>query len=106
MTVEWKDADAVVSALGELYMAKLIGNMPRGATVRLGLTGTGAAPNYQVEVEGEASRLYNGRGHKAWAGDAFADDKLSQTFTKEELTAPFVRAFRSSRGMSVHRRAR
>lgn len=106
MTVEWKDADAVVSALGELYMAKLIGNMPRGATVRLGLTGTGAAPNYQIDIEGEAPRLFNGRGHKPWGGEAFSDDKLSQAFTKVELTTPFVRAFRSSRGMSMHRRTR
>jgi len=70
------------------YFRKVMGNMvdlgfgpknPTPAYVRFGLTGTGHAPNYQIEGPDGAKHCFRGMGHgeAADAGDEFAPVNLS-----------------------------
>ncbi len=80
-------------------MKRLFDNSGRGASVRLGLTGSGDLPNYQVEHEGKPTLLFRGRSHKTWTGnmDGFAPENLSQAFAFADLSAAFIRHFREPR---------
>lgn len=70
------------------YFRKVMGNMvglgfgPKNnepAHVRFGLTGTGHAPNYQIESPNGLKHCFRGMGHgeATEAGDEFAPDNLS-----------------------------
>ncbi len=100
MRLEWKDAFDVVARVGEKFMKKLLENAGRGSKVRLGLTGSGQYPNYQVEVDGQPHAPYNGRSHKEWTGDeeAFKPENLSDPFPFDDLYRAFVQQFRKPKG--------
>jgi hypothetical protein len=98
MAIDWPSPDAVVDQLGEKFIRSLLGNMPTGSTVRLGETGNGTAPNYQVE-SADAVTIYRGRNHSEWTGDtdAFDEGKISGPFDREQIFAVFVARYRKPR---------
>jgi hypothetical protein len=100
MRLKWNDAFDVIARVGEKFMKKLLENAGRGSQVRLGLTGSGQSPHYQVEVEGRSPALYNGLSHKEWTGDeeAFKPENLSDPFPFEDLYRAFAQQFRMAKG--------
>jgi len=99
MPLEWKDADDVVTRLGESFSKRVLENSGRGSSVRFGLTGSGELPNYQVEVDGQPPALFRGRSHKKWTGEesSFVDERISQPIAYQDLSEAFVRHFRAAR---------
>lgn len=98
MPIDWTDPESIVDTLGEKYVHALLGNMPGGATVRLGETGDGIAPNYQVESEGSVT-LFRGSSHRPWTGGqaAFDRGKISARFERQRILDTFLSRFRKAR---------
>jgi hypothetical protein len=99
MAIEWSTPESVVDQLGEKFVHAMLGNMPGASEVRLGETGEGTAPNYQVENDGRVT-IYSGRSHREWTGEkkAFNDEKISRRFSREEIFAVFLKRFRKPKG--------
>ncbi|MEP7043718.1 MAG: hypothetical protein ABI843_11690 [Dokdonella sp.] len=99
MAIEWTTAEGIVDQLGKVFVQAMLGNMPGNSVVRLGETGEGTAPNYQVENDSSVM-TYSGRSHREWAGDsqAFNDERLSSPFPREDIFRVFLSRFRSPKG--------
>lgn len=61
--------------------------------VRFGRTGIGHAPNYQIEGDDGSKHVFNGLGHKeaSHIEDEFADDRLSERFSYDQVQGMLAR---------------
>ncbi|MFG3452553.1 hypothetical protein [Stutzerimonas stutzeri] len=78
-----KWTDAKLPELGLIFLRTIMDNMRNDehATVRLGTTGQGIKPNYQVTLPGMEPRVFNGLNHERYVGaDEFDDSNLSDAF--------------------------
>lgn len=84
------------------YFRQVMGNMvdlgfgPRRGDVgyvRFGTTGTGHAPNYQIEGPDSVKHCFRGMGHgeATDAGDEFEPRNLSDQFSYDEITEMLAR---------------
>ncbi|MEH6386721.1 MULTISPECIES: hypothetical protein [Pseudomonas] len=70
--------------LGLIFLRTMLEKMrgDEGATVRLGTTGQGIRPNYQITLSGKAPRVFNGLNHEIYTGtERFDDGNLSSFFS-------------------------
>lgn len=68
--------------LGLIFLRTVLDNMrEEGATVRLGNTGQGIKPNYQIHFSNTISISFSGLSHERFNG--------SNTFEEKNLSEPF-----------------
>lgn len=77
--------------LGRKFLRAIRDNMRfKESTVRLGITGEGIQPNYQVIFENGIIRTINGANHAEFTRtDEFDETKLSEPFTYEDILNAF-----------------
>ena len=81
--------------LGALFLSRVLDNMRHfdGSTVRLGITGEGVMPNYQVTFPNAVTRTFRGNGHTAYSDvDTFNLERVSPAFELEAVKRAYVRA--------------
>lgn len=90
--LEWSEAN--LPTLKKLFLMKMRGNMRAGGVVRLGRTGNGSNPNYQVEYPGVGKKFtYNGLSHKQdSSADIFDESNISQPFTIAHIEEAIAKA--------------
>ena len=74
--------------LGLIFLRTIMDNMRNDerATVRLGTTGQGIKPNYQVTLPGMGPRVFNGLNHEKYVGaDKFDHSNLSDPFNYSKI---------------------
>lgn len=81
--------------LGRVFLRNVIDHM-RGRSesiVRLGETGQGVLPNYQVTFPNGVTRTLRGSCHDAFEqADAFNEEHISRPFSLEEIQAAYDKA--------------
>lgn len=91
--IEWNAN--TLPTLGRVFLRKVIDHM-RGyseSTVRLGETGQGIMPNYQVTFPNGVVRTLRGSSHDAFEqADAFSEERTSRPFSLAEIQAAYERA--------------
>ena len=84
-----------LETLGYVFLQKVLDNMDAESSVRLGQTGTGVRPNYQVtNASGEVS-VFRGSGdiHETFQDvDKFNRDNISIAFSYEEVSVAMKNA--------------
>lgn len=81
--------------LGGLFLRHILDNMRniKGSTVRLGLTGEGLMPNYQVVFPNKVTRTFRGNGHGLFGDvDSFDPKRISDTFELQDIQRAYQRA--------------
>jgi len=89
------DEDTFVSqALHQLRLAR---KTHADACLRLGITGTGALPNYRLEAGGEVLVAIDGSNHRPWTGgyDATRPDNWSEKTMSYDDVAELLVVIRS-----------
>lgn len=84
--LKWTEAQ--LPELGLIFLRTIMDNMRNDerATVRLGTTGQGIKPNYQVTLPGKEPRVFNGLNHQRYVGaDIFDNSNLSDAFDFSEI---------------------
>ncbi len=91
--IEWNEGN--LHTLGRVFLRHVLEHM-RGrdeSTVRLGETGTGVQPNYQVTFPNGVTRALRGSSHEAFEQtEVFDDTKISQPFNLAQVRAALERA--------------
>ncbi|WP_095151873.1 hypothetical protein [Pseudomonas sp. Irchel s3b5] len=86
--LEW-DHDRLLT-LGLLRLRSMCEKMREGSLLKLGTTGTGLKPHYQVTHPKCKPIAFNGLSHKRFDGaEVFDEDNLSRPFTYVEITAAY-----------------
>lgn len=91
--IEWQRDN--LHTLGRKFLGRMLDNMRgyEGSTVRLGETGEGVQPNYQVVFPNGIARTLRGSSHKTFEqAEEFDNNRISESFTLEQVRAAFERA--------------
>lgn len=78
--------------LGLIFLRTVLDNMrEEGATVRLGNTGQGIKPNYQVRFPNTVSISFSGLSHERFHGPAtFEEKNLSEPFSYSTIRTAYT----------------
>lgn len=91
--IEWNEE--TLPTLGRVFLRNVIDHM-RGrqeSIVRLGETGQGVIPNYQVTFPNGVTRTIRGSSHEAFEqADAFNEERISRPFSLAEVQAAYDKA--------------
>lgn len=91
--IEWTENN--LETLGRTFLRHVLDHMRNneGAVVRLGETGIGVQPNYQVTFSNGVTRVLRGSSHKAYEqADEFDAEKISAPFSLTQIQCAFERA--------------
>lgn len=87
--IEWNENN--LHTLGRAFLQHVLDHM-RGreaSIVRLGETGTGVKPNYQVTFPNNVIRALRGSSHNAFPIEEFDAKNISQPFTLAQVRAAY-----------------
>lgn len=91
--IEWREDN--LHMLGRLFLLHVLDHM-RGredSVVRLGQTGEGVQPNYQVTFPNGVTRTLRGSSHKSFdQAEEFDSDRISEPFNLAQVQAAYDRA--------------
>lgn len=78
--------------LGLIFLRTVLDNMRKeGATVRLGNTGHGIKPNYQINLPNNRTLSFSGLSHERFNGpDAFEEKNLSEPFSYSTIRTAYT----------------
>lgn len=89
-SIEW--TEEALPTLGRVFLRNVLVHM-RGrpeSFVRLGETGQGVQPNYQVTFPNGVTRTLRGSSHEAFEqADAFNEDRISRPFSLAQIQAAY-----------------
>ncbi len=81
--------DGNIATLPKSYIQVLLGMLSKNdvVAVRIGLTGKGIQPNYQLVHPNGSVTAMNGSNHKKFERvDEFDDSRISEPFTRSDFT--------------------
>lgn len=88
-TMSNKNWDGNVSSLSGEFQTELLGKLsqPDVVAVRLGITGKGIQPNYQLIHTDHSVTTINGANHEKYDGaDEFKDTNITEPLTRSDIT--------------------
>ena len=88
--IEWKEDN--LHTLGRVFLRNVLDHLRghEGSIVRLGETGVGVQPNYQVTFPNGVTRALRGSSHEAFEQtEEFDIDRISQPFTLAQVRAAY-----------------
>lgn len=91
--IDWNEGN--LNSLGRVFLRRVLENMRHfeGSSVRLGETGTGVQPNYQVTFPNGNVLTFRGSSHDSFEqADAFNDSRISQSFTLKQVQNAYEKA--------------
>jgi hypothetical protein len=91
--IEWREDN--LHTLGRVFLRQVLGNMREleKSVVRLGETGQGVQPNYQVTFPNGLVRTLRGSSHKAFdQTEEFNATRISEPFTLAQVRNAYERA--------------
>lgn len=96
MTTNIKWTTSNLTLLGKYFLRQVLANMreQKGAQVRLGETGKGIQPNYQVTFTPERVNIIRGSSHKIYERediDSFYAENISDPFTYQDIENAIAR---------------
>lgn len=74
-----------LETLGYEFLESVLSNMDATSSVRLGETGTGICPNYQVSSNG-LDFTFKGNSHEKFQDEPFTSEHISIPFSYAEVT--------------------
>lgn len=89
-SIIWSESN--LPTLGRVFLRNMLDNMRKyeGSTVRLGETGEGVQPNYQVTFPNGVCRTIRGSSHEAFdQAEEFDSNKISEPFSRAQVEAAY-----------------